>query len=117
MTPTGEPNTPESREQATSRLRALTRAAILAAGGATVLVGVVVAHDHPGAGSSRTDGSSGTSNTGSSTSGSSSSSGDGGSVANGSSTTSTGSTGNTGSSSAPTASSSRPSVTSGGTSS
>ena len=37
----------------TSRVRALTRAAIIAASGATVAIGVVVAHDHPGAGATR----------------------------------------------------------------
>jgi len=112
-----QPNTPENREKANARVRALTRAAIIAASGATVFVGVVVARDHPGAAASH-DGSAGTSASGKTTGGSSSSA-DSGSVGDGFSTGSTGSTGNTGStgsSPAPSATSSRPSVTSGGTS-
>jgi cytoskeletal protein RodZ len=41
--------TPEGRDRAQVRLRRLTRTAVLAATGATALIGVVVAKEHPGA--------------------------------------------------------------------
>jgi hypothetical protein len=44
-------NSPESRERANVRLRRLTRSAILATAGATALIGVIVAKEHPGASS------------------------------------------------------------------
>jgi hypothetical protein len=40
---------PESRHRADARLRRLTRSVVLAAAGATALLGVVVAKEHPGA--------------------------------------------------------------------
>jgi hypothetical protein len=46
-----EHNSPETRDRANVRLRRLTRSAVLAATGATALIGVVVAKEHPGAGS------------------------------------------------------------------
>ncbi len=42
-------STPADRERAKARLRTLTRGAVVAAAGATVALGVVVAHDRPGA--------------------------------------------------------------------
>ena len=110
-----EPNAPQRREQVQGRLRHVTRAAVLAAVGATAGIGIVVAHDHPGASGSAatTDGSSGsgtatTDNTGE---GSTTNTGAGATSSN------TGSTGNTGGfSTAPSASTTRPTVTSGGTS-
>ncbi len=113
MSPVEQPNTPESRERARSRLRSLTRGAVVAATGATVVIGVVVSRDHPGSGSTgktsgaATSGSSDSNNTTIAGSGSSSSSNTG----------STGNTGNTGSSSSsPSISQSTPAVTSGGSS-
>ena len=49
MSAPDQPNTPESRDKARSRLRTLTRAAVFAATGATAVIGIVVAHEHPGA--------------------------------------------------------------------
>ncbi len=43
-----EHNTPENRQRARSRVRTLTRTAILAATGATALIGVAVSQEHPG---------------------------------------------------------------------
>ncbi|HEX4434181.1 MAG TPA: hypothetical protein VH012_05095, partial [Acidimicrobiales bacterium] len=112
-----QPSTPAERDRARSRLRHVTRGAIVAATGATVAIGLAVAHDRPGVSAahatttsttSTSDGSSSTADTGSTSSGATSDSG------------TTGTTGNTGSSSAssssPTASSSSPTVTSGATS-
>ncbi|HEY1650948.1 MAG TPA: hypothetical protein VGG09_03615 [Acidimicrobiales bacterium] len=112
-----ESSTPAGRERVRRRLRNLTRVAILATAGATAGIGVVVAHDDPG--SSSTDkGTSGQSTSGTTTT-----------TIDGSSSSSTGTTGNTGTTSdgdsgntggfstAPSASSSSPTVTSGGTSS
>lgn len=119
MSPTSQPNTPAERDRAKARLRFLTRGAIVAASGATVALGIVVAQDHPGASAGRNaaDSTSSSSSTAvtnnSSSSGTSSGSSDSGT---------TGTTGNTGisssssSSSTPTASSSSPTVTSGATS-
>jgi hypothetical protein len=42
-------NSPEGRERADVRLRRLTRSAVLLATGATAVIGVVVAKEHPGA--------------------------------------------------------------------
>ncbi len=111
-----QPSTPERRERATSRLRFLTRGAVVAATGATVAMGFVVAHeqpggqchadddhhvvrrrllDRPGPPTRATRARTGTTGT----------------------TGTTGDTGNTGTSTTqPTATSSRPTVTSGGTS-
>ena len=109
MSPTDEPNTPESRDKATSRLRTLTRGAVFAAAGATVVIGVVVSRDHPGSGS--------TSGASTTTGGSSGTSGTTGTTGNTGTTGTTGTTGNTGtSSSTPSASQSTPTVTSGGSS-
>jgi cytoskeletal protein RodZ len=44
-----EDHSPESRERADVLVRRLTRSAVLVATGATVLVGVIVAKEHPGA--------------------------------------------------------------------
>ncbi|HEY1443986.1 MAG TPA: hypothetical protein VGF51_03735 [Acidimicrobiales bacterium] len=107
-TPNDE-NTGARREQARTRLRHLTRFALLATTAATVAIGIVVAREHPGksAAGTTTSGSTGGS-TG--TTGSSGSTGNTGSV-------STGNTGNSGASSfSPSVSSQRPSVTSGGSS-
>ncbi len=46
-----ERSSPEARERANMRLRRLTRSAVIAATGATALIGVVVAKEHPGASS------------------------------------------------------------------
>ena len=116
MSSIDQPNTPENREKARSRLRNLTRGVVVAAAGATVVIGVVVSRDHPG---SATSGSSATRGT-SSGSGAATTNG-GSSATSGSSsagtTGTTGTTGNTGtSSSAPSVSQSSPTVTSGGSS-
>lgn len=104
-----QPSTPERRERATSRLRFLTRGAVVAATGATVAMGFVVAHEQPGAGSTRTTTT--TSSGGGSSSAGTSDSGDSGDSGT------TGTTGNTGTSTTqPTTTYSRPTVTSGGTS-
>lgn len=110
MSTSDEPNnTPESRESARSRLRNLTRGAVLAATGAAAVIGIVVANDHPGAGgTTRTTGSSGSTTAGTATSSGSSSAGTTGTTGNTGATTTTTTT--------PTVSSSTPSVTSGGTS-
>ncbi|MGD0749699.1 MAG: hypothetical protein ABSB68_18065 [Acidimicrobiales bacterium] len=125
MSPTDEPNTPESRDKATSRLRTLTRGAVFAAAGATVVIGVVVSRDHPGSGSTgkvttttgSSSGSGSTSGASTTTGGSSGTSGTTGTTGNTGTTGTTGTTGNTGtSSSTPSASQSTPTVTSGGSS-
>jgi hypothetical protein len=116
MPSSGQPNTPESRYRARSRLRRLTSGALVAATGATVAIGVVISHDHPGkAAASTGSGSSGSGATGSTVGGgtSSSSSNSGNSGSSGT----TGNTGNTGSSSSsPSTTTLTPTVTSGGTS-
>jgi hypothetical protein len=110
-------NAPGSRERGQGRVRLLTRAAALLATGATVAIGIVVAHDHPGASSlhpgANTSGS--TAGTGTSTGGSSSdgTSGNTGNTGNSGDTDNSGNTGSSGSS-APTPSSSTPTVNSGG---
>jgi hypothetical protein len=115
-----QPNTPQSRDRAEARLRRATRVVVLGATGAAALIGVVVAAQHPGSGSTGTRSTGGsTGATGSSTSGSSTSSNSGTSDNAGSSssnTGSTGNTGNTGASNTPSISNSSPAVTSGGTS-
>ena len=111
MPPTDQPNTPENRDKVRSRLRTLTRGAIFAATGATVMIGVVVSRDHPGSG--HTGKGAGATTSGSSGSVSTSA----GSRSSSSSSSNTGSTGNTGSSSSsPSISQSTPAVTSGGSS-
>jgi len=119
-----QPSTPADRDRAHSRLRILTRGAIVAATGATLALGVVVAHDRPGAkavGTSANATSSSSKSTavtkiGNSSSGTTSDSSDSGT---------TGTTGNTGTTSSsstatrtttPTKSSSSATVTSGATS-
>ena len=111
-----QPSTPERRERATSRLRLLTRGAVVAATGATVAMGFVVAHEQPGASASRTTTT--TSSGGGSSSAGTSDSGDSGSTGTtGDHPGTTGNTGNTGTSTTqPTTTYSRPTVTSGGTS-
>jgi len=125
MSPTDEPNTPESRDKARSRLRTLTRGAVFAAAGATVVIGVVVSRDHPGSGTTgkvtattgSSSGSGSTSGASTTTGGSSGTSGTTGTTGNTGTTGTTGTTGNTGtSSSTPSASQSTPTVTSGGSS-
>jgi hypothetical protein len=113
MSPQNEQSAGAGREQGRARLRTLTRVALLATTGATVGIGIVIAHEHPGSsGATAKGGSSGSSGT-TASSGSTGSTGTTGSTGN----TGSSSTGNTGSSSsAPSSSSSRPSVTSGGTS-
>jgi thiamine biosynthesis lipoprotein len=49
MTSPAQPRTPADRDRAKVRLRVLTRSVIVAATGATVAIGIVVAQDHPGA--------------------------------------------------------------------
>ena len=51
MSTIGQPHTPLSREKASTRLRNLTRGAVLAATGATVAIGIVVSHGHSGSSS------------------------------------------------------------------
>ena len=109
MSTPSQPSTPERRERATSRLRFLTRGAVVAATGATVAMGFVVAHEQPGASSTRTTTT--TSSGGDSSPAGTSDSGNSGT------TGTTGTTGNTGTSTTqPTTTYSRPTVTSGGTS-
>jgi hypothetical protein len=111
MPESAQPITPADRDRAQSRLRMLTRGAIIAATGATVALGVVVAHDRPGSGAVKATVGTGTSSSTTTTSGSS----DAGT---------TGTTGNTGTDSttttttttAPTRTSSSATVTSGATS-
>jgi hypothetical protein len=101
-------NTPQNRDRTQSRLRHLTRGVVISATGAAAAIGIVVAHAHPGAGSTAArSGSSGTTAT---------SSGTGGTATSGSASSgNTGTTGNTGGSS-PTTTTTAPVVTSGGTS-
>ncbi len=119
MSSIDQPNTPENREKARSRLRNLTRGVVVAAAGATVVIGVVVSRDHPGSatsGSSATRGTSSGSGAATTNGGSSATSGSSSTGSTGSTGT-TGTTGNTGtSSSAPSVSQSSPTVTSGGSS-
>jgi hypothetical protein len=112
MSAPAQPSTPAERDRAKARLRGVTRGAIVAATGATVAMGIVVSHDHPGASAVAAKATTSASSTGSASSDTS-----------GSSTT-TRTTGNSGTSSAsssststPTTSSASPAVTSGGTSS
>lgn len=117
MSPTAQPNRLAERDRAKSRVRFLTRGAIVAASGATVALGIVVAQDHPGASAGRDAANSNSSSSSTAVTHNSSSSGtNSGSSDSGT----TGTTGNTGtsssSSSTPSASSSSPTVTSGATS-
>jgi hypothetical protein len=110
-----QPSAPQSREKIQGRLRNVTRAAVLAAAGATVGIGIVAAHDHPGASSAGT--STGTSQGSNSATTNDSSQSSTSNTGEGSSSSNTGSTGNTGSvSTAPSSSTATPTVTSGGTS-
>jgi cytoskeletal protein RodZ len=105
MTHPNEYNTPEARQRATVRIRRLTRTAVLAAAGATALIGVFVAKEHPGASSA--DRATGTNPTTSSTNTTTSTS------------TTTGTSSGSGTSSTtthPTTTTTQPVVTSGGTS-
>ena len=111
MPPQRDPNAGASRDQARARLRALTNAALVAATGATVGIGIVVAHEHPGKSAAGATTSGQTSGGATGTTGSTGSTGNSGS-------SSTGDTGNSGSSSfSPGTSSQTPSVTSGGSAS
>ena len=113
MSAQNDPTAGASRDRARARLHNVTRIALFASAGATVGIGIVVAHEHPGksAASNTTSGQS----TGGSTGTTGSSGSTGGTGNTGSS--STGNTGNSGASSfSPSISSQRPSVTSGGTS-
>ncbi len=49
-----QPSTPAERDRAVARLRGVTRGVIVAATGATVAMGIVVSHDHPGASAAAT---------------------------------------------------------------
>ncbi len=100
------PNAPRERERTTSRLRWLSRGAVFAATGATVVIGVVVAHEHSGAGSAGTAGTNGSTDSGSVTT----------TTVAGSAPTTNNSGTSSGDSSAPTITNATPSVTSGGTS-
>ena len=110
MSPSKDPSAAaSSRDQARSRLRTLTRVALFASTGATVGIGIVVAKEHPGS-SGATATSNQSSRGANATTPSSESTGNSG-------TSSAGNTGNSGLSSvAPTITSQRPAVTSGGTS-
>ena len=100
-------NAGASRDQARARLRTLTGSALLAATGATVGIGIVVAHEHPGKSAASTT-------SGQSTGGTSGTTGTTGSTGN-TGSSSTGDTGNSGAStSSPSISTQTPSVTSGG---
>jgi len=102
------PNTPTGRDQARARLGNLTRIALLASAGATVGIGIVVAHEHPGKSAAGATTSGGSTEGTVGTAGSTGDTGDSGTV-------SSGNTGNSGASSlSPSISSQRPSVTSGG---
>jgi hypothetical protein len=108
MSPQKDPNAGASRDQARARLRTLTRVALFATTGATVGIGIVVAHEHPGKSAASTT------TTGQSTGGSTGTTGSSGNTGN-SGSSSTGNIGNSGSSSfSPSTSSQKPSVTSGG---
>lgn len=107
-----DPSAGASRDRARARLRKLTSAALFATTGATVAIGIVVAHEHPGKSATSTT-TSDHSTGGSTTSSSGSTDNTGSSGESGSS----GNTGNSGASSfSPSISSRTPSVTSGGTS-
>ena len=110
MSPRMQPSPPGSRERGQARVRHLTRGAALLAAGTTVAIGIVVAHDHPGASNLHR---------GANSSGSTASTGGSSSSGTSGNTGSTGNSGNTGNSgsSAPTSSSSAPTVTSGGSAS
>jgi hypothetical protein len=108
MSVTHTPNAPRQRERTTSRLRWLSRGVVVAATGATVAIGVVVAHEHSGARGANTAGTNGSTGSGSVTT----------TTPGSSASTNTGSSSGTSSgvSSAPSTSNATPSVTSGGTS-
>jgi hypothetical protein len=110
MPESAQPSTPADRDRAQSRLRMLTRGAIVAATGATVALGVVVAHVRPGSGAVKATAGTGTSSSTTTTTSTSDSSDAG----------TTGTTGNTGTdattTTAPKRTSSSPTVTSGATS-
>ncbi len=112
MSAPAQPSTPAERDRAKARLRIVTRGAIVAATGATVAMGIVVSHDHPGAAALGTKAATTTSSNGSASSDASGS---------GTTTTTAGTSGTSSASSSststPTTSSSSPTVTSGGTSS
>ena len=110
------PSTPRDRDKAKARLRFLTRGAIVTATGATVAMGILVAHDRPGGTANRATGDSTTSSkgsvsgsTGSSTSGTTSGSSE-------SRATRTSTSSSSSSSSTPTTTTTSPVVTSGATS-
>src|SRR5580704_8670152 len=104
MSVTHTPNAPRQRERTTSRLRWLSRGAVVAATGATVAIGVVVAHEHSGARGANTAGTNGSTGSGSVTT----------TTPGSSASTNAGSS--SGVSSVPSTSNATPSVTSGGTS-
>jgi hypothetical protein len=110
MSAPAQPSTPAERDRAKARLRVVTRGVIVAATGATVAIGIVVSHDHPGTSAAATNPAASTTSSGSASS-----------ETSGSNTTTTGDSGtsspSSSSTSAPTTSSSSPTVTSGGTSS
>ena len=68
MSAPAQPSTPAERDRAKARLRVVTRGAIVAATGATVAMGIVVSHDHPGASAVGTKAAASTSSNGSASS-------------------------------------------------
>ena len=109
MSESAQPSMPSDRDRARSRLRMLTRGTIVAASGATIVMGVVVAHDRPGAASV------GSTKTHDSSAGTAGDSADAGATGE-SGTASSSSSQSTTSTTAPTRSSSSATVTSGATS-
>ena len=109
MAESAQPSTPADRDRARWRLRTLTRGTIIAAAGATVVMGVVVAHDRPGTASATST------KTQSSPAGTTGDSADAGTTGE-SGTASSSSSQSTTSTTAPTRSSSSATVTSGATS-
>ena len=101
-TPRPFENTPHNRDKTQSRLRILTRVAVISATGGAAAIGIAVAHAHPGAGNTTAHSVTPSRPGGATTSSSSSSA-------------TSGTTGNTGGSS-PTTTTTTPVVTSGGTS-
>lgn len=107
-----------SRDQARTRLRNLTRVALFATAGATVGIGIVVAHEHPGKSAASTTSGSSTGGDDGTTSSSGSTGNTGSSSTGNTGTSSSGNTGNSGvSSNSPSTSLQTPSVTSGGSAS
>lgn len=103
MPPPLEPPSPDTRARAQVRLRRLTRAAVVGATGATALIAVAVAREHPGS-------------TGAPGTRSASAGGGAASAATSTRTSTRTSSGRTTATTAPTTTTTVPTVTSGGTS-